>query len=83
MAPLAARTALSQADRLTTILAVLAVALGQYQHLVAGGLADGFAAAKPAWLSTVAGFDCDVETHSLIAAARTDLLAADAHAVRL
>jgi histidine ammonia-lyase/tyrosine ammonia-lyase len=74
MAPLAARTALSQADRLATILAVLAVSIGQYQHLVSGGLADGFSAAPPVWLKPGLGFDHDVETRSLIEDARAQLL---------
>lgn len=74
MAPLAARTALAQGDRLATILAVLAVALGQYQHLVRRGLADGRVAAAPVWLDPFGGFDEDVETWTAIEAARRCLL---------
>jgi histidine ammonia-lyase/tyrosine ammonia-lyase len=76
MAPLAARTALAQVNRLATILAVLAVSIGQYQHLVGRGLADGFAVSPPAWLPASPGFDHDVETHSRIAAAQAYLLEA-------
>jgi len=75
MAPLAARTATAQGERLATVLGVLVVALSQYQHLVARGLADGFAAAPPSWLPPMPGFDDDVETRSLIAAAARHLLA--------
>ena len=74
MAPLAARTALAQVDRLGTVLAVLAVSLGQYQHLVGRGLADGLPADPPTWLHPVDGFDTDVETHSRIETARRQVL---------
>lgn len=74
MAPLAARTALAQLDRVATVLAVLAVSLTQYQHLVGRGLADGLPADPPEWLPAGAGFDHDVETRSLIENARAHLL---------
>lgn len=62
MAPLGARTAWAQTTRAATVLGVLAVALGQYTHLVRRGLADGRAATPPPWLDDPGGFDHDVPT---------------------
>ncbi len=70
MAPLAARTALAQVDRLSVVLGSLGMFLRQYRHLVRAGLAQGYDAAPPSWFPDLPGHDHDVATDRLLDAAR-------------
>lgn len=74
MAPLAARTALHQTERLAVILAVLALAVHQHQHLTRQGLAGGRPAVPPAWMPPLVGLDCDRPTDDDIASVAGALL---------